>query len=390
MYATSFDAKLVGRDTLPEGVNRGLLAALRGDRDKAAAVFDDLVPYLQKRVLAERYRMDAATMLALMDRYGPLDWRHAESHGIYWTEQGIEIGRTLKRREDTNELLIVRSRLHMLSDLMRTGRVDYDAATNRVDLLPDPRFAKSYERSLEDALAIIASESGLSAGEFGRAEEADLLDGYETFLHLAVILEFLYGDKAAAAEHFVKLRMLVDRLGKADQPIYADTIETFVGMRIGEVLAIDVSNLRQFLDAMLRRAMMEGLAKGNLEVFNRYLAVAFRAYDKRYSASDPQATFVLEESKLLPFPKLVENSFESVMRQESLPVMLRARIWAWAPDKLRANSYEALEERLRGDAEAAGLDPDRAFPEPAQAVKPDERDDDPKEPGTDAAVPSGS
>ena len=144
-----------------------------------------------------------------------------------------------------------------------------------------------------------------------------------------MILEFLYGDKAAAAEYFVKLRLLVERLGKADQPLYSDTMETFVGMRIGEVLAIDVSNLRQFLDAMLRRAMMEGLAKGNLEVFNRYLGVAFRAYDRRYSASDPQAKFVLEESKLLPFPKLVENSFQSVMRQDSLPVMLRARIWAW-------------------------------------------------------------
>lgn len=382
MYARSFDAKLVGGDTLPEGVNRSLLAALRGNRERAEPLFDQLVPHLQKRVLADRYRMDPAKMLALMERYGPLDWRHAESHGIYWTEEGIEIGRTLKRREDTNELLIVRSRLHMLSDLMRTGRVDYDPATNRVDLLPDPRFAKSYERSLEEALALINSEVGVSAGEFGRAKETDLLDGYETFLHLAVILEFLYGDKAAAAEYFVKLRLLVERLGKADQPLYSDTIETFVGMRIGEVLAIDVSNLRQFLDAMLRRAMMEGLAKGNLEVFNRYLAVAFRAYDRRYSASDPQAKFVLDEAKLLPFPKLVENSFQSVMRQESLPVMLRARIWAWAPDKLRTESYEPLAETLRGQAEAAGLDPDRAFPRPAEAEKPGEggMDSKPAEP----------
>jgi hypothetical protein len=378
MYARSFDAKLAGGDTLPEGVNRGLLAALRGNRERAEPLFDQLVPHLQKRVLVDRYRMDPAKMLALMERYGPLDWRHAESHGIYWTEEGIEIGRTLKRREGTNELLIVRSRLHMLSDLMRTGRVDYDPATNRVDLLPDPRFAKSYEQSLEEALALINSEAGVSAGEFGRAEETDLLDGYETFLNLAVILEFLYGDKAAAAEYFVKLRLLVERLGKADQPLYSDTMETFVGMRIGEVLAIDVSNLRQFLDAMLRRAMMEGLAKGNLEVFNRYLGVAFRAYDRRYSASDPQAKFVLEESKLLPFPKLVENSFQSVMRQDSLPVMLRARIWAWAPDKLRTASYEPLAETLRGQAEAAGLDPDRAFPRPAGEEKPGDAGKNPK------------
>jgi hypothetical protein len=261
-------------------------------------------------------------------------------------------------------LLIIRSRLHMLADLMRTGRVDYDPATHRVDLLPDPRFAAAYERALEEALALINSESGVSAGMFGTAEEADLLDGYETFLNLAVILEYLYGDRADAETHFVKLRMLAERLGRGADPMYADTIETFIAMRIGEVLAIDVSNLRQFLDAMLRRAIREGLAKGNLAAFNRYLSIAEAAYEKRYAASNPNAKFVLEEAKLLPFPELVANSFAGVIGQESLPVLERARIWAWAPEPLRATATPALIENLRAAATAAGLDPDRAFPVP--------------------------
>ncbi len=367
MHASSLDARLLGDARLPPDVDRKLLAAIRGDRETATLLFDHLVPHLQRRILEDRYRMDPAAMLAVMDRYGPLDWRHAEAHGIYWTEQGIAIGRRLERRADTNELLIIRSRLHMLSDLMRTGRVDYDPATDRVDLLPDPRFAASYERALEEALAMIASEEGVSAGEFGRAEETDLLDGYETFLNLAVILEFLYGDRADAETHFVRLRTLAERLGRGDDPLYADTVETFIAMRIAEVLAIDVSNLRQFLDAMLRRAIMEGLAKGNLDVFNRYLNVAHSVYDKRFAASDPGSKFVLAESRLLPFPKLVENSFAGVMKQTSLPVLVRARIWAWAPDTLRASCFAEMREPLRAEAEAAGIDPDRAFPAPAGA-----------------------
>ena len=367
MQATSLDARLLGAERLPADINAPLLAAIRGDRETAAPIFDHLVPHLQRRVLEDRYRMDPAAMLAAMERYGPLDWRHAEAHGIYWTEQGIAIGRELRRREETNELLIIRSRLHMLADLMRTGRVDYDPATHRVDLLPDPRFATAYERALEEALALINSESGVSAGEFGPAEEADLLDGYETFLNLAVILEYLYGDRAAAETHFVKLRTLAERLGRGADPMYVDTIETFIAVRIGEVLAIDVSNLRQFLDAMLRRAIREGLAKGNLAAFNRYLSVAEAAYEKRYAASDPNAKFVLEEAKLLPFPELVANSFAAVMGQESLPVLERARIWAWSPQLLRATASPALIEKLRAAATAAGLDPDRAFPTPQPA-----------------------
>ena len=366
MYARSTDAKLLGGDALPADVDRKLLAAIRGDRDTAGVIFDHLVPHLQRRILEDYHRMDPAVMLALMERYGPLDWRHPESHGIYWTEQGIAIGRGLKRRVETNELLIIRSRLHMLSDLMRTGRVDFDPVTNRVDLLPDPRFVASYERAMEEALDLIASEDGVSAGDFGQAEEEDLLDGYETFLNLAVILEYLYGDRADAETHFLKLRTLAERLGRGDDPLYTDTVESFIARRIGEVLAIDVSNLRQFFDAMIRRAIMEGLAKGNLDAFNRYLTVANTVYDRRFSASDPQAKFVLEESKLLEFPKLVENSFVSVMKQSQLPILERARIWAWAPDRLRELAYEQLAETLRADAEAAGLDPARAFPPPAE------------------------
>jgi hypothetical protein len=313
-------------------------------------------------VLEDRYRMDPRVMLAVMERYGPLDWRHAEAHGIYWTEQGIAIGRGLRRREQTNELLIIRSRLHMLAELMRTGRVDYDAVTHRVDLLPDPRFAAAYERALEEALALITSEEGVSAGEFGPAEEADLLDGYETFLNLAVILEYLYGDRADAETHFVKLRMLAERLGRGADPMYADTIETFVAVRIAEVLAIDVSNLRQFLDAMIRRGLREGLAKGNLAAFNRYLSIAEAAYEKRYAASDPDAKFVLEEAKLPPFPEVVANSFAGLMGQEGMPVMERARIWSWAPEALRTTLPPPVGDRLRAAAAAASLDADRAFP----------------------------
>jgi hypothetical protein len=364
MLAASLDARLLGQATLPPGPEALMLAAIRDDREGATVLFEHLVPYLQRRILEDRYHMQPARMAALMERYGPLDWRHAESHGIYWTEQGIEIGRTLKRREDTNELIIIRSRLHMLADLMKTGRVDFDSVSSRVDLLPDPRFIAAYERSMEEAIGLIGSEEGVSAGGFGRAEETDLIDGYENFLNLAVILEFLYGDRSAAEGHFVKLGLLAEKSGRGDDPLYLDTVENFVALRIGEVLAIDVTNLRQFLDAMIRRAILEGLAKGNLEVFNRYLGIAKSVYERRYAASDPGRKFVLAEAALLPFPKLVDNSFVGVLRDAALPLLVRARVWAWAPDPLKAGSFEAVGEQLRSEASQAGLDPDRAFPVP--------------------------
>jgi hypothetical protein len=230
MLASSLDAKLLGKAVLPDDENAKLLAAIKGDPEIAGVLFDSLVPHLQRRILEDRYRMEPARMLALMERYGPLDWRHAESHGIYWSERGIEIGRTLGRRKDTNELLIIRSRLHMLGELMKTGRVDYDPVTDRVDLLPDPRFVASYERSMAEAIDLITSAEGVSAGGFGLADEDDLANGYETFLNLAVILEYLYGDRADAERHFLELRSLAEKAGRADDPLYVDTLESFVAI----------------------------------------------------------------------------------------------------------------------------------------------------------------
>lgn len=364
MVASSLDAKLLNAVTLPPGSNRPLLDAIRADKEMAAVLIDHLVPHLQKRTLEDRYRMDTAEMLRVMERYGPLDWRHPDAHGVYWSEQGVAVSRKLTRREDVNELMLVRSRLLMLMELMRSGRVEFDAATDRVDFIPDPRFARVYEQAIREAFELIASEEGVSAADFGAAEETDLFDAYEKFLNLATMLSYLYGDQAEAERYFKTLRELVVRRGFEDEPVYSDTLENFVAIRFAGIVQVNLADLRQFLDAMIRRAIMEGLAKGDLKVFNRYLSVAHSVYDRRFAATRPGEQYVLEEAKLLEFPKLVENSFENVMKQASLSVLTRARIWAWSPEQLRQAVYGSIAEAVTAAAEAAGLEPLRAFPTP--------------------------
>lgn len=368
MFSTSLDAKLLGAAPLPPGTNRGLVDAIRRDKETAAVLFDHLVPHLQRRILEDRYHMAAADMVDVMERYGPLDWRHPDAHGVYWSEKGVAVSRTLTQREDVNELMLIRSRLLMLMELMRSGRVELDPATSRVDMLPDPRFAKMYENAIQEAFDLIDSAEGVSAADFGNAEEGDLFDAYEKFLNLATILTYLYGDQSEAERYFNTLRKLVIHRGFGDEPVYSDTLENFVAMRFAGMVQVNLADLRQFLDAMIRRAILEGLSKGDLKVFNRYIHLAHSVYDRRFSTSRAGDTFVLEEAQLLEFPKLVENSFAAVMKEPGVPVLARARVWAWAPDKLRQTAYESLAETFVADATAAGLDPDRAFPRPQAAA----------------------
>lgn len=384
LYNSSLDAKLVAGRSLPSGTNRELVAALLADRRLATAVFDKLLPHLQKRVLLDRYRMDPAFMLAQMENYGPLDWGHPHAHGIYWSERGIELGRAGLRRERFNELTVIRTRLGNLQNLMRSGRIEFDPLTDRIDVLPDPRFIDGYERGIRNALELIQSNRGVSAAEFGRATADDLLKGYESFLEQATVFAYLYGDEAQAAGCFGKLVKIADDTGRGEQPLYSEGLDGFLALRLAQVMEIDVSNTRQFLDAMIQRAMLEGLSKGRIDTFNRFIKLAYALYDRRYAASAPGSKHVAKEAQLPPFPELVASSFESAMKQESTPLLVRARIWAWAPAEIKTRVWERLGPILTEQATAAGLDPGLAFPPPAGTTTEGDRRSDADDDARDA------
>jgi len=379
MVDSSTDAKILAGAGLPAGVNKPLILALKQDAELARLCFQHLIPTLQKSVLRDRYRMEASRMVALMKQYGPMDWRHPSAQGIYWMEEATSRIFEARNRANRDELVLVRRRLNMIAELMRNGRIHYDAMSDKIDLLPDPRFISSYETALGDAIQLVSSEQGVETQHWGRAQVSDLMKHYERFLHEAVVLSFVYGDEAMAQRCYRKLLMMAQEGGYDDQPIFRDGIEMFVALRLGEIMKLDVSNTRQFVDGMLNRALVDGLAMGRLDVFNRFLKMAYRVYDKKYSVSDPSQLRVQKFVAIGSFPELVDTSFQRLMTQGSETVMMRARIWAWAPDELKLRAWPKIKKSLEDQATAADLDPARAFPMPqgyveekqdADAVKP--------------------
>ncbi|NBX28875.1 hypothetical protein EBR04_00220 [bacterium] len=163
-----------------------------------------------------------------MEKYGPMDWRHPSAQGIYWMEEGYAKSLESRNREGRNELLVIRRRLNMIAELMRTGRINYDAVSDRIDLLPDPRFIPAYEAALTEAIGMIRSEAGVTTQHWGRADVDDLLKGWERFLNEATIMAYVYGDEPKANECFQKLVKLAQEQGMGDQPIYRESLQTFV------------------------------------------------------------------------------------------------------------------------------------------------------------------
>ena len=87
--------------------------------------------------------------------------------------------------------------------------------------------------------------------------------------------------------------------------------------------------------------------------------------DLSFSEIGCKSKHVNKEAQLPPFPQLVEASFENYMKQASNPVLVRARIWAWAPEELKTEVWDQLTETFADHCKATGLDVSRAFPKPA-------------------------
>jgi hypothetical protein len=186
------------------------------------------------------------------------------------------------------------------------------------------------------------------------------------------VFAYLYGDESQAGDCFDKLRKIARDTGRGDEPLYEGGLEQFMTLKLADVMEIDISNLRQFLDAMIQRAILDGLAKGRVDTFERFVRIAHAAYDRRYGESVAGSEHLNPEARLPPFPELLAASYENVMRREAVPLLVRARIWAWSPDRLQERSWPRLRESLVLQAAAAGLDPERAFPQPPSAADPGE------------------
>ncbi|HUU60520.1 MAG TPA: hypothetical protein VMZ50_13350, partial [Phycisphaerae bacterium] len=52
---------------------------------------EKVLAFVRAKILFEKYKMDPAWMLKMMEEYGPLDWRLIEPHSLYWSTYGLNI-----------------------------------------------------------------------------------------------------------------------------------------------------------------------------------------------------------------------------------------------------------------------------------------------------------
>lgn len=109
---------------------------------------------LDERALAKA-RIDPVRLREVDRQYGPLDWRLPGSHAVYWAALGMPLARTR-----TDRILQERQLLQSLTHCFLRGRLDFDPATDRYVLTPDPdlippvraAYAEAVDRGVDDLI----------------------------------------------------------------------------------------------------------------------------------------------------------------------------------------------------------------------------------------------
>ncbi|MEM9250864.1 MAG: hypothetical protein AAGB29_00810 [Planctomycetota bacterium] len=343
--------------------------------------FSAVIAFLRAKVLLENYYMDPAVMHDLMTGQAlrgpdnpetltdesvatpmPLDWRHPATHALYWSHMGVVKAGELNNDGRIDYLNTYRQIIHGIQSLSRYGRVSYDPITDRVDLLPDPRFFDAYEKAALNAKFF--TEQAEIDHTRGTIESYE--SGHENLLAKAVVVTYLYGNRDKAQEFYDRARVLYgDRPRNFRTGRYTFPLDDFVQYELladGDMQAVS----RAYIDGMITQAIMQGLRLGRPDVFANFIRVARLAHEQFQTARNKRddANAVQDRQRLLPFEEVFREGYAGIMRNRNVPILERQRIYANTPIPLREQVYPRFHQSVVQEAAEIGSSSAALFPPP--------------------------
>ncbi len=373
------------------------------DDPRKKAALEALENHLRKRIITDRYNMDVNLMYQLMagDQddpdllgFGPLDWRHPASHGLYWIVKGIIAVRDVDRLPREDALNIYRSAIHAMQSLARNGTISFDPTLRApeewageaitIDMTeqqrpviadvdpmlaeawlirgPDLRFYEGYDRIWQRAIDVITREEV-------RGTPQAYEPGHENMLLDAIMAYFAAGEWGEARRYFERARDLYgDMEHNRRTGRYEQSLEQLATNELIENLDTQ-DHAQGFIQVQLVRGFRDGLLQGDLGQYRRYREFAAWAHERWHEGRRGDIAAPLARQHLPPLPEMERAAFAMFMLGADpfygfAPLRERRRAWEHAPLELREAVYPRIIERLRHECRQAGIDPDLAFPDP--------------------------
>jgi hypothetical protein len=313
-----------------------------------------LIAHLRKRALIDEYNMDPQLMYEYTRDLGPLDWRHAQAHAVYWARRGSQFGEA-RVADDEIYRMINNDRIQLqgLQGLARTGRIIFDPFSSDVPArLPDPRWIEPIYDMFEELtikyyyargagsdtfVAFLQNFMGSAireayrAGETARAQE--MLDR----------LDRLFGSGAIISHQQYKMPLDVwvwkETKDNYDQQPHLAPSEVAAGLRHGFIVGIGYNQPEVLRDAIQFADKVTEYFKGN------------RYFDFENKFGRGRMKELIAELE-----RTAEAVLFSVMVDRSIPLEDRITIWNQVDQyipSLRARVYDQLKPALAAELQSS-------------------------------------
>ncbi|MCO6435628.1 MAG: hypothetical protein J5J06_00895 [Phycisphaerae bacterium] len=356
---------LKDRDVLDSTVRRRL--EILQDPANAAAR-DRLLGALRSKILREKFKLDPSRMLRLMvERYGPLDWRNAYSHTVYWATLGTEVAEGYANVDRNDEINTARNVLFALHSMVMGGRIvlwpNFDEPFDSyIEFSTDPRLIPYlYDEYLRLGKKYFGDREDFVEGTAGPVFRNGFVSAMENWIQ---VLYFEGGEKnLALAENFYAwLRKNNPHPDGSTQERYTKTVQEFV---LGDVL--DQLHTHRAAAGLVRtfikRALKElglGLTEAGVSSL-RHARLAHRYWEK--DAADIKRT---DRLRLPPIRIMLRDQIEEMMREPQLAALFKVRLWNALPVEQRQMTFDRLRpyfEQLCA-SQRPPWDVEKALPEP--------------------------
>lgn len=277
--------------------------------DRYAQAWKDLIPHVRKRVLIDEYHMEVPRMIRYTRVFGPIDWRCAGAHALYWTRNGVENALEVYEYTNNKDLDFVntdRQVIHSIQELYRYGDLYFNyfywAApqfrTQRTmgppqlegtafSTVPNPFFIDTYAEVMET----LRREDKTIYEDTNERIFTLYSAGYENFLTDVIRFFFRRGQIDLAREYQHKLRTFKGvNLNDYEKliSVYAADINTFIAKQFEDERFSSPYVAVSEVEAALQGAYI-ALLSGDDEIFRNSFEYA-REYHRAYREKQMKVT----------------------------------------------------------------------------------------------------
>ncbi len=326
-----------------------------------------LLATVRSKILREDQKFDLDYMYSMMvDRFGPLDWRNAFSHSLYWSSFGDDRCKGIAGSDPADSMNTARFVFFSLSKLVNRGRMtlypDFaDPFASYVDLSPDTRYIPYvYETYMRLGKEQFGDDPRYIEGTPGPNYMVGFVSSMHNWIHL---LYFEGGEKnlALAEQYYTWLREYNRSTNGQIQGQYLTSVEELVMHEIrGQLETYRAAGT--IVRTFVRRALKQFSLGQNRQAMTSMIR-ARQCYDIWMEGTDT----LLNDRSALERPRIIlRDEIEQFMKDMRYSPLFKARLWKSLPLEQRQMVYDIVRPVFVAicEAQKPRWDVHRAFGEP--------------------------